>query len=338
MKDLSLFNKLIFFFNNVVALLFLASFALPHVSPKTFPVIAILSLAAPILMVLLLFFLIYWIVVGFKKQMFLSIFCIVLAIIFSTFPYKFSRTVKSSNNEISLMSYNVRLFNIYSWIKDDQIKNKIKNFVKQNDPDILVLQEFNPDAQVEFDFPYRHIVLKGEKGNFGQAIYSKFKIVDKGSLNFENSDNNCIYIDILNGRDTLRVYNIHLQSLRLGNNQAVLTKESSDKIFKRFSKAFIKQQEQIEVFLEHKNQSRHKNIVCGDFNNTSYSYIYQQAIDGMKDSYLEAGEGFGKTFELRRYPLRIDFILADESLEINEHINFEDRYSDHYPIMARIGL
>jgi endonuclease/exonuclease/phosphatase family metal-dependent hydrolase len=79
-------------------------------------------------------------------------------------------------------------------------------------------------------------------------------------------------------------------------------------------------------------------IISGDFNNTAYSWIYKNIKHNMKDSYLESGSGFGKTFNFKRFPLRIDFILADKIFQINEHKNYTIGFSDHFPIMVKIGL
>jgi endonuclease/exonuclease/phosphatase family metal-dependent hydrolase len=118
----------------------------------------------------------------------------------------------------------------------------------------------------------------------------------------------------------------------------LLIEEESEKIIKRLTKAFVKQQGQVEKFLLHKAQFKGKTIICGDLNNTAYSWAYHQIKNQMNDTFIEAGNGFGKTFDLRKYPLRIDFILVDKSLEVNEHQNFTETYSDHFPVMARIGL
>jgi len=58
----------------------------------------------------------------------------------------------------------------------------------------------------------------------------------------------------------------------------------------------------------------------------------------MNDSFLEAGSGFGKTFDLKRIPMRIDFIFADKAFIFTEHKNYNKKYSDHEPIMAKIGI
>jgi endonuclease/exonuclease/phosphatase (EEP) superfamily protein YafD len=52
------------------------------------------------------------------------------------------------------------------------------------------------------------------------------------------------------------------------------------------------------------------------------------------DSFLEKGSGFGRTYNLKFLPLRIDAILASPSVEVEAHRNFDIRLSDHYPIMA----
>ena len=98
------------------------------------------------------------------------------------------------------------------------------------------------------------------------------------------------------------------------------------------------QQEQAELFIEHKTQSPHKMVICGDFNNTAYSYVYKEIKGDLKDGFEEAGNGFGRTFDFRYFPVRIDFILVDDSFEVNSFKVYEEKLSDHYPIRAKISL
>ncbi|MGA8853236.1 MAG: endonuclease, partial [Christiangramia sp.] len=57
-----------------------------------------------------------------------------------------------------------------------------------------------------------------------------------------------------------------------------------------------------------------------------------------KDAFLEAGSGFGKSFKLNYFPLRIDFLLIEDGMKINEFEKFEIDYSDHYPVSTKISL
>ncbi len=341
MKNLSFLNKAIFFINNIFALLFVASFILPYVSPISFPLLSILSLAVPLLIFIHVIFIVYWWIIGVKKQFFLSAFCIVLAIAFSYFPYKFSGKNVISGNSFSVMNFNVRLFNRYHWIDHKNVPANFLKFIDQTEPDILTVQEYYPSEDLSLDYPYKYIFYKNDKKDFGQAIYSKYKIINKGSLDFENSSNNAIFIDVIKNSDTIRVYNLHLESLGIKERNielAGMDENESKKIIKRLEAAFIKQQAQVEQFIEHKNSCNYKVIICGDFNNTAYSWAYHHVKGDFKDTFLEAGKGFGKTYSFLKYPLRIDFILVDEKFKVNHHQNFNKDLSDHEPILARLSF
>jgi endonuclease/exonuclease/phosphatase family metal-dependent hydrolase len=114
--------------------------------------------------------------------------------------------------------------------------------------------------------------------------------------------------------------------------------ESSENLVKRVGTTFKLQQSQTELFLAHKANCRYKMIVCGDFNNTAYSYIYKEIKGDLQDAFVEAGNGFGRTFNFKFFPIRIDFILADQSFDINAFKTFDVELSDHYPIMANVKL
>ncbi|MGB1283617.1 MAG: endonuclease/exonuclease/phosphatase family protein, partial [Polaribacter sp.] len=171
---------------------------------------------------------------------------------------------------------------------------------------------------------------------FGLAIYSKYKIINSGSLDLENSSNNIIFVDIVKQKDTIRVYNLHLESLKINPNKENFGQENSEKLLKRLENSFKKQAHQTKKFLAHEQQWKGKKIVCGDFNNTSYSWVYNQISKNKKDAFVEAGKGFGKTFNYW-FPMRIDFIFMDETLKVNQFKTFSVEYSDHFPIQARIN-
>jgi endonuclease/exonuclease/phosphatase family metal-dependent hydrolase len=317
--------------------LFLASFAIPYIAPRTFPLLSVLSLAVPFLIFIHVLFIIYWWIIGIKKQFLLSAFCIVLAILFSYFPYKFRSKKVVSGDDLAVMSYNVRLFNRYKWIDIQDIPKKIKGFIKDQDPDILSIQEYYDLKDLNFGFPYKYIVLDKEKHNTGLAIFSKFRIINKGSLDFKHTNNNAIFADVIKGADTLRIYNIHLETTGIKPDEELIGEEESKRMIGRISRSFAKQQEQVEKIRQHMNNCNYKVIITGDFNNTAYSWAYHHLKGDLKDSFLEAGEGFGRTYDFIKYPLRIDFILADEKFKVNQFTNFDEHFSDHFPIMARLS-
>jgi endonuclease/exonuclease/phosphatase family metal-dependent hydrolase len=236
------------------------------------------------------------------------------------------------------MNYNVRLFNLFEWIPDTLVKQKIVNFITEKQPDILSMQDYRPDEALHLNDYYKYEELSGKKVKNGQAIFSKYPIIKSGSLEFPNTSNNAIYADIVKNGDTIRIYNVHLQSLRIDPTSVKLDLETSENLFNRVSNTFKLQQSQTELFLAHKNKCPYKMIICGDFNNTAYSYVYKEIKGDLQDAFVEAGNGFGRTFNFKFFPVRIDFILIDDSFTINAFKTFDIQLSDHYPIMAKIKL
>ena len=104
------------------------------------------------------------------------------------------------------------------------------------------------------------------------AIFSKFLIINSGSLDLKNTSNNIIFADILKGNDTIRVYNIHLQSLKLKTDKENFGKENSEKLVTTLEEGFKKQVSQTKVLLDHEKNWKGKKIIAGDFNNTSFSW------------------------------------------------------------------
>lgn len=237
------------------------------------------------------------------------------------------------------MNYNVRLFNKFEWIKRDDIPAAIESFIKKENPDIVAFQEYTKEDILADVYPYTYEKLNGGKRSNGLAIYSKYKIVNQGSLDFENSNNNAIFIDIIRKDDTLRIYNVHLESFGIKPDSVDLNLDEtrSKKLIYRLKKSFTKQQDQVEKFNQHRDKTNHQIIISGDFNNTAFSWAYMKLKADLNDTFIESGQGFGKTYPFNGYPLRIDFILADKHLQVNEHKNYQIGLSDHEPILARFA-
>jgi endonuclease/exonuclease/phosphatase family metal-dependent hydrolase len=79
-------------------------------------------------------------------------------------------------------------------------------------------------------------------------------------------------------------------------------------------------------------------IVCGDFNDTPFSYFYQTIRGDLKDAFLEKGEGFGYTYFSLPVKFRIDYILHSDHLQTYSFHTKEVKLSDHYPITAWMSL
>jgi len=344
MKKLGLFDKLIFILNSLAATALLFSYLLPLIPPKTFPLLSVLSLGVPVLIILNALFLVYWIF-RIKRQLLLSFLVLALGYNYVTSFVNFSgaETDEEQVSDLSLMSYNVRMFNAYEWSDRKDIPEKITDFIREQNPNILCVQEhYIGTAELSKVYPYEYVKLKDKNAEFGSAIFSKYPIINQASLDFpQHGNNNAIYADVLiNKTDTVRIFNVHFQSLNIKPGIDDLQKEDSKKLLGRIGYGFSLQQEQAELLVTAVEQSPYKTVISGDFNNTSFSYIYNLVKqDGrFNDAFLEAGSGFGKSFKLDYFPLRIDFLLVENNMKINEFRKFDVDYSDHYPILTKIEL
>ena len=77
-----------------------------------------------------------------------------------------------------------------------------------------------------------------------------------------------------------------------------------------------------------------RSVVLGDFNDNPLSYTYFRLLRGRKDSFVQAGKGFGATYRALWPLLRIDYILYPQDLEAVTYRMPKARFSDHYPIIA----
>jgi endonuclease/exonuclease/phosphatase family metal-dependent hydrolase len=212
----------------------------------------------------------------------------------------------------------------------------------------LCIQEYSAAAQIDLKvYPYHFIFMQGKHIKTGQAIFSKFPIIDQGNLELPaNSNNNVIFADIKRGKEILRVYNIHLQSIKISpdvneisENIDGINQQKSQLLFNRISNAFRQQQQQAEIIHQHKMKCKYPILLCGDMNNSPFSFVYRNIKGDFQDCFEEAGKGFGQTYKFKYYPARIDYIFADPSLKVKSFESFPGFInSDHFPIMTRLAF
>ena len=341
MRKQTWLSKIMFFFNIVLTVLTFLAYLLPFLAPKAFPFLSVLTLVLPFFLILNFFFFVYWLL-QFKRYMLLSGLVLLLGITFINRFYKFSETnLPKEENDFTLMSYNVRLFNLYEWLPKEDVPEQISKLIDEKNPDILCLQEYSPNEKVNITkFPFSFIKLEGGKNKYGQAIFSNYSIINQGIIEFPNSSNNVIYVDLLKQKDTIRIYSIHLQSIKISTEiHENIDQEKSKFIFKRLSEAFTIQQQQAEIIKAHFETCKHPKIICGDLNNSAFSYVYRTIKGDLKDAFEEAGTGFGKSYNFKYYPARIDYVFVENTINVKQFKTIDTFFqSDHFPQITRLNL
>lgn len=339
MRKLSFFNRIVFYLNVISAIALLISCIVPYTDSVS---LAFLSLSVPVLVLANLIFFVYWVLKR-NLRILLSTAVLVYGYITMGSFIKFETETAPIDEATSmkLMSYNSLGFRSKEDVWGISAGDSIIKFITKENPDIISFQEFDERKMGKDHFkkyPYSFIDHEMGKPQTGvlQAIFSKYPIIDSGVLDFPGTTNSAIFCDIVYRKDTLRLYNLHLQSLSIRPKS--IKRERSDKLFVRLRKSFKRQQDQSEIVREHVNSSPFKSIISGDFNNNQFSRVYFNLKGDFKDSFLEKGTGFGTTINFWRFSFRIDYILVHPSFEVLAHRNYDINLSDHEPIMASIKI
>lgn len=331
------------------------------INPLDFWLFAFFGLGYPLLLFVSLIFLFIWL---FTSNKYLSLISIIALIIsFKSNIATIQLSVGAQNiNEVSIMSWNVKNFDLYNWTGNLETRNKMFKLLKENRPKILCLQEFYTEDKGKFnnlkdlkkELGYKYVYFaktysQNKTEHWGLAIFSDYKILNEGKLTFVEGTrlNSCMYADIaLNKNQNVRVYNVHLQSNQFsqedykflenigGNSEN--DKKSASKIFAKLKKGYINRAKQTKKVYDSKTDSPYPSIICGDFNDTPVSFAYHTLSEGMYDAFIEKGNGLGKTFANPTPFLRIDYLLFNKIFKVNEYKTYNNEVlSDHYPISAK---
>lgn len=241
-------------------------------------------------------------------------------------------------NELKLLTHNVRLFNAYEENVDmEKVAADIAAMFDSHDPEVVILQEYYKPHSVDFsEYPYQFIHFKDDH-KLGHAIFSKFPIAGRGAFDFEGTSNNSIYADIVKNGDTVRIYNLHLQSMGILPDVEYLQEGDKDRIRYRMANTFRAQANQVQKIIEHSKTSPYPAIYAGDFNNTQFSYIYKKLAREKKDAFKEKGQGLGTTFWFDFYPMRIDYVLCPDTFDVKSFEIPSTSTSDHFAIVTQLG-
>lgn len=343
------------------------SYFAPFVHPDTFELLPFFGLAYPIIIAVNLLFLLYWALLK-TRWFFIVLFFIIIGgkLHFRTIGISFDPVTASQNDSVwKIMSYNVRLFDVYNETieKRNENRNGILAYVQEVEPDVVCFQEFfHQDKPSSFSTKDTLIELLGMRNyheryshkirnrqNFGICMLSKYPIIAKGDVMFDNfasTDNYCIFADIVKHGDTIRVYNIHLQSIKLQqedyemfgatNNVPKEKKSTFRLLIDKLTIAYPARAQQALKVIEHMETSPYPVVVCGDFNDTPMSYVYNQFNQKLVDSFLETRFGLGITYAGRVPAGRIDYIFHDPRLQAQQFTIQKKAFSDHYAVSCEI--
>jgi len=365
-----LFTKRFFIILNIaVVFFFLLSCIVPYINPRTWWFISFLSLGFPFLLLVVIAFFIGWLLLRKRRLSLISGIALLLGLkgilVFFAFHSPASFTAKKEPNTFRVVSWNVARFIELkrNTNKGSQTRLKMMELIKQQDADILCLQEFhtstNPEyynnietVQKELGYPYFYFSFDndGDKHYYSSIIFSRYPIIDSGLIRYPRPTipDALIHADIKVNNDTIRIYTTHLQSLqfkktdyekidRIKNaDDSILS--NSRNILGKIKIAISNRSIQADLISDVLGDSPNPVVFCADLNDVPNSYTYATVRGDMQDAFLKKGFGIGRTFSALSPTLRIDYIFADDNFKIKQFNRIVKNYSDHYMLVSDIQL
>lgn len=348
-------DGLLYFINSLLALSLLLAYAAYYVNPGLVGFLEYFALAYPYALAANIIFALYWLL-RLKIKIILPVLCIALGYnhVERTYQWSGSNKIMGGSSSLKVMSFNVRLFNYYRSINSEEIADEIRALIRREDPDVLLVQEyFKSNETPPFDFPYKKIELTNKGENWGLAIFSKYPL---DSANFKESyaSNGLpsdrplryMYADLTWREKTLRVYNVHLQSVGLDYKAYEDVKNPQDrnseelqrglrKIAGQISRSAETRSQQAQALSQSISQSPHPLLLGGDFNDVPLSYTYRSISSSLNDAFVEAGKGAGHTYRLSPLSFRIDYLLCSPQMRPQHYHTGPAGLSDHRPVWAQ---
>jgi endonuclease/exonuclease/phosphatase family metal-dependent hydrolase len=368
-SKLRIFTKKLFIYcNGIILFFFVLACLVPYLNPQKWWYISFLGLAFPFLLLLVLFCLAGWILI-FKPRYILmnSVFLLLGYKSISNFiafnkPVVFNKI--KNKNDIRILTWNVARFIELKRNTNEGSQKRIKmlELIKQQDADIVCLQEFHTSADsayydnitpikgLGYPFYYFSFDEDGTNHYYSSIIFSRYPIIDSGLIRYPRPTlpDALIHADIKVNDDTVRIYTTHLQSLQFGKKEYETIEKltnaeeknlsGSRNLITKLKRGITNRSIQSDLISNVLGDSPNPVIFCVDLNDVANSYSYATVKGDMQDAFLKKGFGIGRTFSAISPTLRIDYIFAGNQFDIHQFNRIINYYSDHFMLVSDVHL
>jgi len=339
---------LFLFLNFSVILALFISYLAIYIPPDKFWLPSFFGLAFPFFVAVNFLFIIFWVIIR-PRFMLFSLVAVLLGLgLINRYVQFIGKNTDKSG--IKIVSYNVQNFAGKKVADQKASANKILDFLQEKNADIICLQEirlrknniFNIANVIKSLNSIKHYHYASSGSTFGLVTFTRYPIIKMGEIRYQKSPNMAIYTDVLIDSDTVRIFNVHLQSYQIDPRKyAIIDSPGIDEekdikeireIGSKLKRAFQTRAGQVREIKRYIEETPYPVIICGDFNDTPVSYSYQQLRGDFNDAFVGSGKGFGRTYIGKLPSYRIDNIFYSNTFESYNFKADNFRASDHLPV------
>ena len=321
---MGIIRLLLTLFHLIIIVLLFGTIINAYIPPSVFGMLNLLSLGFPILIIINVILLIFWII-SWKKRAAVFLILSLFFIIPTRRWINYTPTKKEIPN-LKIISLNGK-----SGKFGDE---NIYNFLNDQKADVVLTQEYKSAENLKgFEYFERNFpVVK---------IQSRFPIVESGIVETDAKNGRCIYADIKVNGKIIRLVNVYMEPFYLDKSMVKpsgdmnVNEEKAKRILHKLVPTFRKHQSQIAPIKGFLDNSPYPIILAGDFNAVPNSYEYYTLSENLEDTFLKVGKGSGTSFHDFKFPIKIDHIFASKSITpISYKVDRSVKISDHFPVIA----
>ncbi len=346
------FIHTIFFLNLLAALALLVSYSSVYIAPDEYWVPSMFGLAYPFILLANVCFVIFWMPVKAKNAL-LSLIVILVGWNFIGRYFQLKPEFRD-DADVKVVSYNVGSFVDNGMDRADENARAIVDFLVEQHPDIVCIQESRLRVNNIFNLPetikkiqsIKHYQYARSSNTFGMVTMTRYPIVNMQEIRFDGSTNMAIITDVLMDDDTVRIFNVHLQSYRIDPDKYTIIdspgiseekdREQVKDMGRKFKRAFQQRAVQVREIRKFIDESPYEIILCGDFNDTPASFSYETLGENLQDAFVSSGKGIGRTYVGKLPSFRIDYIFHSSGFSSYNFQTWRFYHSDHLPVSCNL--
>lgn len=324
-----------------------------RLNPEDFATLSNMGLLFPIFLLANFVFLVFWLLFKVRYALIPFVgFLLCYSPIRTYIPINIAR--EAPEGAIKILSYNTWAF--AEGKNDEDGLNPIIKYIKQQDADIVCLQEvgYGGDTANQLDsllypmYAYRDTTHHPNGGDV-VGILSKYPILSKERIPYKSVGNLSVAYQLQVGKEKVLLVNNHLETTGLtleeraqfkelikGKLETDTAEQTSKTLVTKLAESTKKRASQAEAVARYVRQHRGMStILCGDFNDGPISYAHRTIAQGLTDCYVASGNGPGISYHHAGFFVRIDNIMcSDDWIPYGCQIDRKISASDHYPILC----